>query len=115
MVPFVCLTLGSNRKVGIITGHSEILSDEHLDAAGIDRARVEIEGMENCREFVEVVIGGRPVLDLEVMKAGALAAAGRMVEREPAVGAFVLECPNLVTFRAIFRERFVFRCSMWLH
>lgn len=106
LVPLVSAMLGPARKVGIITGHTGILTDLHLRSAGIDMQRVALVGMEGCQEFVEVVIGERAVLDMDAMAAGVVSAAEELLAREPSVGALVLECTNLVTFRRDLLERF---------
>jgi hypothetical protein len=106
LAPLLAATLGPTRKVGIITGHSGILAEAHLKAAGIDSKRVAIGGMEACSEFVEVVIGDRAELDVVAMRDGTVAVAGRLLARESSVGAFLLECPNLVTFRRDLVEAF---------
>jgi Asp/Glu/hydantoin racemase len=106
LVPLVAAMLGPTRKVGIISGHAGILTDLHLRAAGIDMERATVVGMEGCREFVEAVLGDRLVLDTEAMAEGVVDAAEQLLIREPSVGAFVLECTNLVTFRRNLLERF---------
>jgi hypothetical protein len=97
--PLLTAALGPARRLGIITGHTGILTDIHLRAAGIDPERVAIVGMEGCPEFVDVVIDHRPELDVDAMREGTLAAAGELLELDPSVGALLLECTNLVTFR----------------
>lgn len=100
LIPFVLSTLTPTQKVGILTGHTTYLSKAHLQAVGADLDRLAIEGMENCAEFVRVVMNGGSELDLGALRHGTLDAANRLLQREPHIGALILECPNLATFRA---------------
>ncbi len=98
LIPLVSAFLPASRKVGLITGDARILKDEHLLAAGAKRDRLAIQGMENSTEFQRVVIERGETLDVEAMRQGVLDAA-RGLSGEP-LGAVVLECTNLATFRS---------------
>lgn len=98
LIPLVSGFLPASRKIGLITGDARILKDEHLRAAGAKRDRLAIQGMENSAEFQRVVIERGKTLDVEAMRQGVLDAA-RGLSGEP-LGAVVLECTNLVTFRS---------------
>ncbi len=98
LIPLVSAFLPASRKIGLITGDARILKDEHLRAAGAKRDRLAIQGMENSAEFQRVVIERGETLDVEAMRQGVLDAA-RGLSGEP-LGAVVLECTNLVTFRS---------------
>lgn len=97
LVPLVAATLAGDTPVGLITGHTGYLRDAHLAAANIDPARTVIRGMEDCGEFRRVVLEGVQELDVDALRAGAMAAAAEVVGER--AGAIVLECPNLVPFR----------------
>ncbi len=97
VVPLLQRFLPSNRRVGIITGHTGILKPEHLKASGIDPATVAIAGMENSLEFNRVVIEKHPSLDVEKMRQGVVAAALGLSHQN--LGAIVLECTNLISYR----------------
>jgi len=97
LVPLIASFLPPSRKIGLITGDTRILGDEHLRAAGADRSRLVVRGMEESREFQRVVIERGETLDVEAMRRGVVDAA-RGLAGEP-LGAVVLECTNLVTFR----------------
>lgn len=104
LLPFIGGFLPAGRKIGLITGHTGLLADAHLEAAGADRRRLVIAGMEDCREFQEVVLRRGPVLHLEAMRRGALDAGRALKAAGEPLGAVVLECTNLVSFRADIQE-----------
>ena len=100
LIPLIERTLPPGQRVGIITGHSGLLKPHHLAPVGADLGRVAVEGMEDGPEFCRVVIDRAQDLDPGGMRADTLAAGRRLLERNPDVGAVVLECTNLITFRA---------------
>jgi aspartate/glutamate racemase len=97
LIPLVAGFLPDNQKVGVITGDSRMLKPEHLKAAGADLNRLVIRGMENSGEFQKVVINRGQELDVERLRKGVLEAAEGFLEKH--IGAVILECTNLVTFR----------------
>jgi aspartate/glutamate racemase len=98
LIPLLAPFVPNRQKIGIITGDTRILKPEHLRAAGAEEARLVIRGMENSDEFQKVVIERGNALNVEKMREGVLQAAKGFLD-EP-VGAVVLECTNLVTFRS---------------
>jgi aspartate/glutamate racemase len=98
LIPLLAPFVPNQQKIGIITGDTRILKPEHLRAAGAEEARLVIRGMENSDEFQKVVIERGNALNVEKMREGVLQAAKGFLD-EP-VGAVVLECTNLVTFRS---------------
>ena len=98
LIPLLAPFVPNRQKIGVITGDTRILKHEHLKAAGAGEARLVIRGMENSDEFQKVVIERGNALDVERMREGVLHAAKDFLD-EP-VGAVVLECTNLVTFRS---------------
>ncbi len=99
LLPLLRTMLGGERKIGLLTGHSQLLTSRHLEAAGIGGdANLMIQGMEEEPHFRDVVLEGRRPQDYALMAQDVLHAVGRMVAREPGLGALVLECSNLTTF-----------------
>ncbi len=98
LIPLISSFLSDSKKIGVITGHAGLLKSEHLSAAGARRDRLIVEGMENCSEFQRVVIERGNELNVKEMKKGVLEVAKRLMKRP--VGAVVLECTNLITFRS---------------
>jgi Asp/Glu/hydantoin racemase len=106
LIPFLAAFLPASQKVGVITGDTRLLKDEHLRAAGADPQRLVIRGMENSQEFQTVVINRGPKLDPEAMRAGVLTAAEDLFRSGESIGAVILECTNLVTFKSDIQEQF---------
>jgi aspartate/glutamate racemase len=106
LLPFIAGFLPERRKIGLITGDTRLLKDAHLAAAGADPGRLVVRGMENSREFREVVIERGLRLDPEAMRAGVLTAAEDLFRSGESIGAVVLECTNLITFRSEIQSRF---------
>jgi aspartate/glutamate racemase len=98
LIPLISNFLPHAKKIGLITGDTGLLKDEHLRAAGARREQLIVEGMEGCSEFRRVVIERGNELDVREMKKGVLEVAERLVGRP--VGAVILECTNLISFRS---------------
>lgn len=90
--------------VGILTGHIDLLKDFHLRAAGADKVRTVISGMELSQEFRRVVMERGDELDPDAMRLDTRRAAARLAAKAKAQGvrlsAVVIECTNLVSFRS---------------
>jgi len=106
LLPLIAGILPARQKIGLITGDTRILKDAHLSAAGADPERLVIRGMENCQEFRDVVIGRGLRLDPDAMQAGVLTAVEDLFRSGESVGAVVLECTNLVSFRSAIQTQF---------
>ncbi len=102
IIPLLQRFLPTGRPVGIVTGHTGLLKPAHLRASGIDPVSVAVAGMENSAEFKRVVIERTPELDVEQMRQGVVQAA-MALEGRP-LGAVVLECTNLISFRQDIRN-----------
>lgn len=97
LVPLLKRHLPVTKKVGILTGDLQILKSVHLEASGIDPDAVRIIGMQNTDEFKRVVIERADTLDMSAMRAGVIETAGQFDPDD--IGAVVLECTNLISFR----------------
>ncbi|MDR3565765.1 MAG: aspartate/glutamate racemase family protein [Negativicutes bacterium] len=99
LIPLVWRMQGQQGKIGVVTGHSGLLKEEHLRLAGVAPGTgIAIEGMENEPEFRKVVIEGHPVLDVDKMRQDLLAVTRRLVHNYSDVRSIVLECSNLPSF-----------------
>lgn len=106
LLPLIAGFLPANQKIGLITGDTRLLKSPHLEAAGADPDRLVIRGMENCLEFNKVVIDRGQKLDPDAMQAGVLTAAEDLFRSGETIGAVVLECTNLITFRSDIQQQF---------
>jgi hypothetical protein len=104
LVPLLAATLGPETAVGIVTGHSGYLSGAHLAGAGIDPDRVVVAGMEGCPEFCRVVLEGAPDLAGDALRTEVVAVARSLSCGPRPIGALVLECSNLATYRSDVQE-----------
>lgn len=98
IIPLLQRFLPLDKKVGIITGDTGLLKPAHLHASAIKIDTVAIAGMENSPEFKKVVIDRSLELDIEKMRKGVVEASLHLSGRS--LGAVVLECTNLISFRA---------------
>ncbi|MFK7836830.1 MAG: aspartate/glutamate racemase family protein [Sulfitobacter sp.] len=88
--------LPPDRRLGILTISASSLSDAHLVAAGVP-AGTPVEGMEDTG-FAASILGNEPTLDVEGARAEMIRAASTLVNRDPQVGAIILECTNMVPY-----------------
>jgi len=106
LIPLIAGFLPGHQKTGLITGDTRLLKSPHLEAAGADPDRMVIRGMENSHEFNNVVINRGAKLDIGAMQAGVLTAAEDLFRSGETIGAVVLECTNLITFRSDIQQQF---------
>lgn len=106
LIPLISGFLPKMVKIGIITGDSRLLKGHHLKGAGAGEAeRLLICGMENSPEFQKVVLNRGNTLDVDQMRAGVLEAAEGLLKFGKPLGAVILECSNLASFRNDVQKR----------
>jgi len=98
-VPWVERLLPPGRRVGVVTVEAASLTAQHLECAGA-RTDTPVEGTEGGAEFTRVLLGDEPELDVGRAREDVVAAARRLVERNPDVGAIVCECTNMPPYAA---------------
>lgn len=96
-------TLPAGRSLGILTISSETLTPAHLDAAGIPRD-TPVAGTGAASHFTQRVLGDAAEIDFDRARADNVAAAQRLVEAHPDLGAILLECTNMVPYAADIRR-----------
>ncbi|MEM1429866.1 MAG: aspartate/glutamate racemase family protein [Pseudomonadota bacterium] len=96
-VPWVARMLPTGQRVGIVTISAETLGPDHLSAAGVPEG-TPVVGTAASGEFTQKVLGDAAEIDFAAAREEVVEAAHRLVEREPRVGAIVLECTNMVPF-----------------
>ena len=62
-----------------------------------------VEGIDERGELARVILRDQPGLDVAKARADVLSAGHRLHERDPAIGAVVLECTNMVPYAADIR------------
>lgn len=107
LLPIIKTFLPSKRSVGILTGHSEILREHHLKAAGAAETEgIVIYGMQNEPHFYKVVIEGREKQDYEKMKRDVISGVSHLKESCESLGAVLLECSNLAVYAGEITKKF---------
>jgi Asp/Glu/Hydantoin racemase. len=100
-VPFICRTLTSKQKVGIITANASCLTDEHYQNVGITKDMpIVIYGMEEQDEFRTSVLEEKGTMDSDLVEKEVVGVAEKMVREHPEVAAIVLECSDLPPYAA---------------
>lgn len=98
-IPMIWQMMGHTGTIGIITGHSDFLREEHLRASGWqEEIPFVIEGMQTRKHFSEIVINGGMELDVGKMCAEVVDAALALKYRCNNLKAVILECSNLATY-----------------
>ena len=105
-IPIIWQLIGRSGTIGIVTGHSGLLREQHLRQSGWDETiPLAIEGMECQSHFAEIVIQGGQDLDPEQMCENVVSASRNLKARTPDLKAVILECSNLASFsRAVAEE-----------
>ena len=105
LLPEAALALQSwftGRHAGVVTVDVAALSADHLRAAGADPA-TPIEGLAPGSSLQRSLPDDLPTLDEAAAEREVVAAARRLVRRDPQVGAIVLECTNMPPYAAAVR------------
>ncbi|TGE31878.1 aspartate/glutamate racemase family protein [Desulfosporosinus sp. Sb-LF] len=104
MIPFL-KGIYPGKKLGVLTGDTRILSDQHLRPVGACLEDVVMEGLESSSEFQRVVIDHEDNLDLAALERDTLQAGLRLIKKHPGIGAVILECTNLNTFKQSLQQQ----------
>jgi hypothetical protein len=106
LIPMVCHMLRREQKVGILTAKKSKLTQAHLKAVGADRVPVCVAGMDNQKEFCDVVIdGSRQELDVDRLAGEVLAVVDELAGDHPEMGALVIECTDLPPFAHLIQKK----------
>ncbi len=96
-------TLPAEQSLGILTISSETLTNKHLDAAGIPHD-TPIGGTGAASHFTTLVLGDSAEIDFEQARQDNITAAVKLLSDHPNIGAFLLECTNMVPYAADIRR-----------
>jgi Asp/Glu/hydantoin racemase len=94
----------AGRRCGVITIDAASLSAGHLQAVGAHPA-TPIEGITPGSPLHRTLLQDLPTLDAADAQAQVLAAARRLLAREPHIDTVVLECTNLPPYADALREQ----------
>ena len=96
-LPWVEQLLVPGRHAGILTISASTLTPSLLRAAGVDPA-TPVAGTDGGAEFSRVILDDLETMDVAAARMDLLDAARRLVDRNPDIGAIVLECTNMSPF-----------------
>jgi hypothetical protein len=89
----------TQKRVGIITAHSEKLTEKVLSKAGIsDRIPFVAMGMQNSAAFSNPILQNGLSLDKDAIEKDVVELAMLMLDANPDLGSFVFECHNLAPY-----------------
>lgn len=104
-ISLIWTLIGRLGKIGILTGHSDLLSKRHLLSSGwTEDIPIVIQGMEMEPHFDEIVIKGGASLNLELMEYDVRSACRKLMEQSSDIRAVIVECSNLATYSHCIRE-----------
>jgi Asp/Glu/hydantoin racemase len=103
LLPTVNSCLRRGQIAGVVTIDAASLGQEHFRAVAAD-PRTPVEGVEPGCCLQRTVLGDEDTLDVGAAKRDVVAAALRLRERHPAVGAIVLECTNMAPYAQAVRD-----------
>ena len=97
------LLLPALPRAGVVTVDAAALAVEHLRAAGADPA-TPVEGLAPGCAFQRTLLDDLPALDVDDARRQVVAAATRLLQREPALDDIVLECTNMPPYAEAVRQ-----------
>jgi len=99
-IPLVYAMLNRKCAIGIITADSTHLTNEHLFRAGIPKAiSVHVTGIEQTPAYNQICnLSGHEQIDVERFRRDVITLAKTLIERNPDIGAVVLEMTILHMF-----------------
>lgn len=103
-VNMVQALLPADQKVGIVTISKESLTAAHLAAANVP-AGTPVVGTDGGREFSRVILDNEQKMDVTKAREDMIDAGQALLAQDPAVGAIVLECTNMVPFARDMRQQ----------
>jgi len=101
-VSLVNAILPPGKRAGILTISGSTLTDEHLRAANVPED-TPVGTTEAGAEFTRAILGNETSLDTDLARQDNVEAALQLSASHPELGAFVLECTNMVPYAADIR------------
>ena len=104
-VSFIHRTLRPGRKIGLVVADSRRMSERILANAGVDDSiPVVITGMEKQPAFWSAIVEENGRLDSDAVERAAVSVATELVQKNPDIGALLLECSDLPPYAAAIQE-----------
>lgn len=103
--PMLVRLLGPAQRLGVLCANGAGISKAVLAGAGItDTSRLHIQGLDHKPHFNEVAFQETGTLDEDRIRAEVVEAAVEVLEADPSVGAFLMECSDLPPYARSVRE-----------
>ena len=106
LAPTISRMLKPGAKVGVVTADGRALTERHLKGAGIDPDTIAVVGLEDCATFQQMAYEERHELDLGHLDHEVRSIIRDLIEREPTIGALLLECSLLPPYAASVQREF---------
>lgn len=104
-IPFISATIGSGKKIGVITANAENLSENLLKSVGVsDSSNLRIIGLENSPNFTQFAIEESGRLDEDAVREEILKTSEILVESDKSISAILLECSLLPPYSSSVQE-----------
>ncbi|MFA3916763.1 aspartate/glutamate racemase family protein [Ruegeria hyattellae] len=100
-VPLAFHMTGASAPVGILTADASALTPRHFEGVGAEGIPVAVKGLEETREFAEVILRNiRTRMDTDLIETEVLDAARNLKREAPEIRSLVLECTDLPPYAA---------------
>lgn len=104
-LPFISRMLPPHQTIGVLMANSRYLRKPFLKNAGIDDSiRMVVAGMENYPAFRSAVIEESGELDAARVEQEVVAAARKLKDEHPNIGAVFLECSDMPPYAAAIQD-----------
>jgi Asp/Glu/hydantoin racemase len=105
-LPMVSRMTRRSHTVGVLTANEHALTPRHLAGVGAAHVPIHVAGMQDQREFREVMLEARrPDLDADRLEREVLGVVDRLAREHADLGALVIECTDLVPFAHAIQAR----------
>lgn len=108
LVPMISKTIGTHRKVGIITAAGKRFHEPRfLEASGInDEIPFVVGELDTCSEFMDCIRNqAKSQMDTALFERQVVNLAKDMIFKAPDIGAILLECSDIPPFSAAISEK----------
>ncbi len=106
-IPMIWEIISHRGSIGVLTGHSELLSEKHLLNSGWRKdIKLAVQGLEDEPHFREIVIEGGLDLDVELMERDIINATAKLTRKNTDLSAIVFECSNIASFSKKIFDKF---------
>ncbi|OUM51161.1 hypothetical protein BVG19_g248 [[Candida] boidinii] len=106
-IPFVLSIISPKKRVGVLTFDGEVLGETHFRGIGISdemAKRVTVQGCHDDGALRRIIRDGDPYIHAE-LESELVDLAKELLEKDPSIGAIVLECTQMPPFAKAIQEK----------